>query len=77
MQIFKLALLAASCAAVHLRALDDEGDKDLDLPAGSDDLGDLPADSDDLGDADPPSDDSDADPPKEEEESDEEPSIEG
>ena len=67
MQIFKLALLAASCAAVHLRALDDEADKDLDLPA----------DSDDLGDADPPSDDSDADPPKEEEESDEEPSIEG
>ena len=68
MQIFKLALLAASCAAIHLRALDDEGDKDLDLPADSDDLGDLPADSDDLGDADPP---------KEEEESDEEPSIEG
>ena len=68
MQIFKLALLAASCAAVHLRALDDEADKDLDLPADSDDLGDLPADSDDLGDADPP---------KEEEESDEEPSIEG
>ena len=74
MQIFKLALLAASCAAIHLRALDDEGDKDLDLPADSDDLGDLPADSDDLGDL--PSD-SDVDPPKEEEESDEEPSIEG